>query len=127
MPSKMDKSIGARIRQCRENAGLSPQQFAAKIGVTVPVLNAFEDGGQRVNAATLMAIAHAVPIKMSELFVDREHSERRELSGFAEPSTGYATPAEISRLVKAFDGIGDVESRDRLVELAEMLGGGRPH
>ena len=123
----MDKSIGARIQQCRENAGLSPQQFAAKIGVTVPLLKAFEDGGKRVNAATLMAIAHALGSKISELFVDRESSERREQFGFAEAQESYATLAEISRLVKAFDGIGDVESRDRLIELAEMLAGGRPH
>jgi transcriptional regulator with XRE-family HTH domain len=56
VPSRMDRNIGERIRQCRERAGLSQGQLADKLGISGTELDSYETGSARAKAATLFAM-----------------------------------------------------------------------
>lgn len=72
------KSIGRRLQLAREEAGLSQEQLAARIGCSQSTLSNYEKGRRRLYLAQLENIAEVLnkPIEyfMQPLAVESEHS-----------------------------------------------------
>jgi transcriptional regulator with XRE-family HTH domain len=64
----LDVLVGARIRMCRLDRGMSQTVLAARIGVTFQQLQKFERGTNRVGAGRLSLIAAALDVSVGELF-----------------------------------------------------------
>ncbi len=62
-----DKYVGARIRACRINAGLSLQQLGARVGVSAPQLHKYELGTNRVTVGRLHLLAIALRVDIGWL------------------------------------------------------------
>ena len=61
------KSVGRRIRQLREQRGLTQEQLAHQSGVTRPILNGVENGRRGLLFERLFDIAEALEVPASEL------------------------------------------------------------
>lgn len=65
--SPVDRQIGNRMRARRLEIGMSQELLAHRIGVTFQQVQKYEKGINRVSARTLLAIAEALEVPMSDL------------------------------------------------------------
>jgi transcriptional regulator with XRE-family HTH domain len=61
-------NVGERIRQLRENLGLSNRQLAIKAGLTQPVMNRIENGNRKADIETIEKICDALEITLTDFF-----------------------------------------------------------
>ena len=66
-PAKLYPAVGARIRACREKAGLSQDALADAANLVRTSITNIESGRQRVQLHTLYAIAEALERRVSDL------------------------------------------------------------
>lgn len=66
------KRMGRRIRAFRKLKGLTQQELAERIGVSLAVLGAVERGNRRLDNQILDKIAYALGISIQELDNERE-------------------------------------------------------
>jgi transcriptional regulator with XRE-family HTH domain len=59
-PHALDVHLGRRLRAMRRQAGLSLQQMAAEVGVAFQQLQKYETGANRMSAAMVYRLAHAL-------------------------------------------------------------------
>lgn len=65
-----------RIRELRTAAGMSQEELAKKSGVSRPVISKLETtDGDKVTVKTLVAIADALKVEPSYLFLPRAYTE----------------------------------------------------
>jgi len=62
--------LGVRIRQLREDRGLSVERLAELAGLSVRGVLYLEHGRRNPRATTLLAIAAALGVEIGDLFVD---------------------------------------------------------
>ena len=62
--------IGQRIRQIRQNAGLTQEALAEKVGVTFQQIQKYESGATKLNTEKLQKVAEALTVPVSALFED---------------------------------------------------------
>jgi transcriptional regulator with XRE-family HTH domain len=67
-PTTVDAYIGARMRERRDNLGLSQRQVGEMLGVTFQQIQKYEKGVNRVSAARLFEICKALKISLSSMF-----------------------------------------------------------
>jgi transcriptional regulator with XRE-family HTH domain len=61
-------NVGERIRQLRENLGLSNRQLAKKAGLSQPVMNRIENGNRKADIETIGKICDALEITLIDFF-----------------------------------------------------------
>lgn len=64
----IEKKFGQRIREIRENQGISQEQFALKIGLDRTYYSSVENGRRNVSIRNISKIAEGFNITISELF-----------------------------------------------------------
>lgn len=65
-----------RIRELRTAAGMSQEELAKKSGISRPVISKLETtDGDKVTVKTLVAIADALKVEPSYLFLPRAYTE----------------------------------------------------
>lgn len=69
-PDPIDREVGRRIRQLRKVRGLSQTALGAGVGVTFQQIQKYERGTNRISTSTLVRIARALSIPLSELLAD---------------------------------------------------------
>lgn len=76
----VDTPLGHMIRQARHNAGLTLEDVAERVGVTVGALSHIESGRRLPSPANAMLIAEVLAIPAEDMLdaLDREHSIKRE-------------------------------------------------
>lgn len=109
-PNQVDITVGKRLREARLQAGASPQQLAAALGISVPSLQKYESGARRLTAARLAAAVKFLGVPMSFLF-------KEEMTPAAKLQSAGLTPMEIE-LVMTFRAIMSSALRERVLRLA---------
>ncbi len=108
-----DKHVGARIRACRIEAGLSLQQLGAMVGVSAPQLHKYELGTNRVTVGRLHLLAIALRVDISWLLDS------------IEPPEGALTASRHERLslemARAFQAIANEQQQGALCQIARAL------
>jgi transcriptional regulator with XRE-family HTH domain len=66
-------AIGTRIRQFRQDAGLSQEKLAELVGVTPQQIQKYEVAKTRISTDKLQIIAAALKIHVADFFSDRSH------------------------------------------------------
>lgn len=85
---------GAKLRETRQNLGLTQKIFASKLGVSLPYLNQMENNNRPVSTTVVLALASEFGFDVTELSSgdsERMVSDMRE--ALADPVFSAATPA----------------------------------
>ena len=67
----IEKQFGERVRELRTNRGLSQEELAFKSGVHRTYLGGIERGERNPSLKNISAIAEALSVDISELFLFR--------------------------------------------------------
>lgn len=101
----IDKRIGRRIKEQREALGLTQEQFAEKIGVTVNYISTIERGASFPRCEKLILLLNGLETSADAIFCDvLEHSSEYKASYLSE------------KLEKLSD-----EDRKRIIEMVELM------
>lgn len=66
----IDKRIGERIKQCREQLGLTQEQFAERLGLTTNYISTVERGASFPRCEKLIAIINGLETSADAIFCD---------------------------------------------------------
>ncbi len=66
----IDKRIGKRIKQCREELGLTQEQFAEKTGLTPNYISTLERGASFPRCEKLITVINALETSADAIFCD---------------------------------------------------------
>ena len=66
----IDKRIGRRIKECRENIGLTQEQFAEKIGMASNYISTVQRGASFPRCENLIAIINGLGVSADAIFCD---------------------------------------------------------
>jgi len=78
MPPTLEASIGAEVRRLRKSLDLTVAELGLAAGISAGMLSKIENGAISPSLATLAALAKALNVPISALFVETE--ERRDCS-----------------------------------------------
>lgn len=70
-----EKQLGARIRQLRNNIGLSQEKFALSIEMDRTYFSTVEKGKRNISLHNIEKIAMGLNVSLSELFKDIEEQD----------------------------------------------------
>src|SRR3954454_19985862 len=125
-PNEIDRLVGSRVRQRRVQLGVSQQQLAEQLGITVPQVQKYEKGVTRIGASRLHKIAGLLGVPIGTFFEAPTGAQASEPemggaeAGAAEP--GQPDPSvfadrETIALALAFRRITRPQLRRALLEL----------
>lgn len=117
--SPMDKHVGKRIRIRRRLLNLTQGELAERLRVTFQQVQKYEWGANRVGAGRLHDLSIALDVPIQYFFDD---SPEIDIS-CKKPGLNddILTQNETLRLVRAFHGIDNLDCRERLLDLCEVL------
>lgn len=76
--SLVDKRLGQKVAECRQQAQLTQAELAEKVGVATETISRLERGAAVPSLARLEEIASALALELPELFTFRTSGSRRE-------------------------------------------------
>ena len=117
----IDKAIGGRLKMYRQRANISQTALGKHLGVSFQQVQKYENGTNRVSAATLIKVSRFLSIPISDLMVleSQQHApgaSSRDLARFTKSPEGKS-------LIHGFMAIGDPLLRRHIVGLVKALGG----
>jgi transcriptional regulator with XRE-family HTH domain len=116
----IDKAIGGRLKMYRQRANISQTALGKHLGVSFQQVQKYENGTNRVSAATLIKISRFLNISVSELMVlDGQQSQS---GGSAKDMMRFAKSAEGRSLLGGFMAIDDPSLRRQIVSLVKTIG-----
>lgn len=116
----IDKSIGGRLKMYRQRANISQTALGKHLGVSFQQVQKYENGTNRVSAATLIKIARFLNISVGELMVlDGQQSQS---SSSSKDMLRFAKSPEGRSLLGGFMAIDDPSLRRHIVGLVKALG-----
>ena len=116
----IDKSIGGRLKMYRQRANISQTALGKHLGVSFQQVQKYENGTNRVSAATLIKIARFLNISVGELMVlDGQQSQSASSS---KDMLRFAKSPEGRSLIGGFMAIDDPSLRRHIVGLIKALG-----
>ena len=119
-PNEIDRLVGSRVRQRRMQLGMSQEQLAEHLGLTVPQVQKYEKGVNRIGASRLHKIAGLLGVPIGTFF--EAHAGRGGAEGGAaepgQPNPSVFADRETIALALAFHRITRPERRRALLELA---------
>lgn len=108
---KIDRQVGANLRNIRIARGLTQQQLAQEIGLTFQQLQKYEHGKNRISASVLYEISKILEVFIEEFFAGLPTSKAQSLphitaDHFALIHLYDATPKQIRKaIIRLFEGI----------------------
>jgi|SRR6185369_11438250 len=98
------KEIGRRLRQFRQDAGLSQEALAEIISLSTQQIQKYETGHTTLNILKLQQIADALKVQVSDFFDST-------------PAKGIRLTVEEDQLLQSFRKIKNGEMRDCILKL----------
>ena len=80
----IDKRIGQRFKQCREKLGLTQEEFAKKMGVTINYISTIERGMTFPRCEKLVQLLNALGVPADAVFCDVLTMIQQEQDAFSE-------------------------------------------
>ena len=127
-PNPVDRHVGSRVRMRRIMLGMSQEKLGEGLGLTFQQIQKYEKGTNRIGASRLQHISEILQIPVSFLFEGSPGSSAPEAFDEA-PSPAYVADflatAEGLALIRAFTRIPNIKLRRAIVDMVELIGGGR--
>jgi transcriptional regulator with XRE-family HTH domain len=122
----IDEHLGARIRMRRIMLHLSQRTLANALGMSLQQVRQYEDGGGRISAGELCAIAEALDVPPEFFFADVPRT-RREAGNKKSPMIdfldGFPDATDDYTLVRCYLRIKDAKTKRRIVALVQAIAG----
>lgn len=115
-PDPYDIEVGNRLRQKRQERGLSQEALAAAANVSFQQLQKYETGANRMSLSKFRLLAGKLDVPMSYLLGETISQADREIEAQA-----IRLSRSGLRLANAFDKIGNGRQRRALVDLVGSL------
>jgi len=112
-----DRLIGERIRQRRNQMGMSQEELGEALGVTFQQVQKYEKGANRVTSGRLLDIASALECSINDLF-----GGVGDKGAKITPESRFASSREGVAIINAMARIGNIDLRRQVIRLAECLG-----
>ena len=116
----IDKGIGARLKLYRQRASLSQTALGKHLGVSFQQVQKYENGTNRISAATLVKIAHCLNISIGDLLTPG--GERAPARPSRDGFNRFVKSKEGRNLINGFLAIHDPYLRRQLLGLVKALG-----
>ncbi len=114
--TEIDRLVGSRVRQRRMQVGMSQERLALALGLSLPQVQKYETGTNRIGASRLHQIARILEMPISFFF-----GEALTLRGAEVPDPSLFADRATIELALAFKGISSPEVRRSLLDLARAL------
>ncbi len=116
-PTSVDKAISRRVRQRREQLGLSQPDLAGSLGITFQQVQKYESGRNRISAGRLYEIARTLKTSLLYFFEGGEPEPATSRRAFQEDQANFEGPAAKDEvdLTNAFRQIQDPNLRKSIV------------
>jgi transcriptional regulator with XRE-family HTH domain len=88
IPTGIDRLVGSRVRQRRMQLGLSQEQLAGQLGITVPQVHKYEMGLNRISPSRLYKITSLLEVPIW-FFFEAHQGEHRASSQATRPCAGF--------------------------------------
>ncbi len=125
--SDIQRHVGRRLSERRQASGISQEELARQLGVSVTELDLFEAGEKPIPPRRLIQAAETMKISITSLLEGASQPAcGSELSDFTRELIRFLAIPESYALVSAFIRIEDREERQRLVQEARRLSQERP-
>jgi transcriptional regulator with XRE-family HTH domain len=127
-PNPVDRHVGSRVRMRRIMLGMSQEKLGEGLGLTFQQIQKYEKGTNRIGASRIHQISEILQVPVSFLFEGSPGSS--SATSFSEaPSPAYVADflatAEGLALIRAFTQIPSIKLRRAIVDMVELIGGGR--
>ena len=66
-PHSFDKAVGARVRACRKERGVTQAALADAVGITFQQIQKYENGANRISCSKLYEMAQFLGVRMGFL------------------------------------------------------------
>jgi|SRR5215471_3315394 len=116
--SVRDVQIGNIVRQHRLANGLTQSALAGQLGVTFQQIQKYENGKNRISSGRLQSIADALDIPVSAFYA---HVPIKKTDAAALAIVSLTKIDGATRLLRAFQKIGDIVARKAIITIAETL------
>ena len=116
----IDKAIGGRLKMYRQRANISQTALGKHLGVSFQQVQKYENGTNRISAATLIKISRALNVPVGELMV--LESQQAPAAGSSKDLARFAKSSEGRSLIQGFMAIDDPLLRRHIVGLVKALG-----
>ena len=122
-PNEIDRLVGSRVREQRMKLGISQEQLAGELGITVPQVQKYEKGTNRIGASRLHKIASVFGTSISSFFGRHDSSRAGEAGVTGAEASNLLDPSVFAdrqtvELALAFSRIMHPEVRRALLDLA---------
>lgn len=123
----VDRYVGMRLMQRREDIGMGQQRLADHIGISFQQIQKYERGANRISASRLLSLARVLGVTPGYFF---EGTELDTSPADARPEDGELSASGVTllgrnkdalQLLRAFDRIQSDKQKRKLVEMAELL------
>lgn len=115
----VDLIISGRIRQRRQELGLSQVELAKKLGISLQQIGKYEGGDNRVSAARLFDIANALDVSVMWFFKDIDH--RVDADHFLPTAVRSLDEVTVKELLKTFADLSTQDERRTAIALVATL------
>jgi len=116
----IDKAIGGRLKMYRQRANISQTALGKHLGVSFQQVQKYENGTNRVSAATLIKISRTLNVPVGELMV--LDTPQAPAAGSSKDLARFAKSSEGRSLIHGFMAIDDPLLRRHIVGLVKALG-----
>ena len=122
----IDEHLGARIRMRRIMLHLSQRRLADALGMSLQQVQKYENGGDRIGASELCAIAEALDVAPEFFFADVPRTRRGaglKKSPMIDFLDGFPDATDDYTLVRCYLRIKDAKMKRRIVALVQAIAG----
>ena len=121
-PNPIDRHVGSRVRQRRQELGLTQEKLGDALGLTFQQVQKYEKGTNRVSASRLQHLSRILKVPVPYFF---EGSPGQAKVKGDTPSLAYVSDFVASTdglaLMKAFMQIKNVSVRHQIVKLVDVI------
>jgi len=118
----VDKAIGGRLKLHRQRANFSQTALGKHLGVSFQQVQKYENGTNRISAASLMKIARFLNISIADLLSPKDQPGKKNAASTRGDVARFAKSAEGRSLMEGFLAIGDPVLRRHIAGLVKALG-----
>ena len=120
-PNEIDRLVGSRVRERRMQIGMSQEQLAGELGITVPQVQKYEKGVNRIGASRLYRIAGLLGVPISLFFEAHAAPHEAPQADPGAPDPSVFADRETIELALAFHRITRPQVRRALLDLARAV------
>ena len=117
-PNEIDRLVGSRVRVRRMLIGMSQEQLGEALGITVPQVQKYEKGMNRIGASRLHKIAGVLNVPINYFFEPHDGASATAAGEREQPDPSLFGDRETIEIAIAFSRITSPEVRRALLDLA---------